>query len=578
MSKKLYKLKYDEYGNTREIIVYGSGSSVSSLSFVNKGTAFSGHEREKLGLQASLPPSIRNLDDQIENTQKIVNEKVDDIERFIFIRALFDRNVTLAHALIRSDLEKYMGIVYTPTIGHAVQKYSSLYRQANGLHFYPGNIDMAEDILRRYLHRDIRIAVVTDNQGVLGIGDQGVGGIAVCLGKLMLCTQGSGIAPWHCLPISLDVGTDNETLLADSQYLGWRHKRLVGEEYLSFIGRFVRAFRNVFPDAVCQWENFSKQNAISIRNTFIDELISFNDNLQGTGAVALAAILSAMRIKQETLGRQIYLVQGGGADAIGICEQLVAALQEDGLSEQAACDRIFLMDGVGLVKKSKSTELYNRQYAKDPKRFAWMKEVDCSDPAVVIKNAGVTVIIATGEEDSAISATAVGAMLEHTARPVVLVLADQSRSGDAMTKNICLWSKGRALMVSGNPSHRHQSPVGACRVSQGNTIFVFPGIGLGVLASGAREVLPAFFTAAARALSDSLTKAQLDEGMLLPAIADLVKVSNKVALAVAMSAVQHGVSRPCVFSSFQHQEDESRMRELIVKMRWEPEYLPLIPM
>lgn len=578
MSKKLYKLKYDEYGNTREIIVYGSGSSVSSLSFVNKGTAFSSHEREKLGLQASLPPSIRNLDDQIENTQKIVNEKVDDIERFIFIRALFDRNVTLAHALIRSDLEKYMGIVYTPTIGHAVQKYSSLYRQANGLHFYPGNIDMAEDILRRYLHRDIRIAVVTDNQGVLGIGDQGVGGIAVCLGKLMLYTQGSGIAPWHCLPISLDVGTDNETLLADSQYLGWRHKRLVGEEYLSFIGRFVRAFRNVFPDAVCQWENFSKQNAISIRNTFIDELISFNDNLQGTGAVALAAVLSAMRIKQETLGRQIYLVQGEGADAIGICEQLVAALQEEGLSEQAAYDRIFLMDGVSLVKKSKSAELYSRQYAKDPKRFAWMKDVDGSDPAVVVKNAGVTVIIATGEQDSAISAKAVGAMLEHTARPVILVLADQSRSGDTMTKNICLWSKGRALMVSGNPSHRHESPVGACRVSQGNTIFVFPGIGLGVLASGAREVLPAFFTAAARALSDSVTKIQLDEGMLLPAIADLVKVSNKVALAVAMSAVRHGVSRPCVFSNFQHQEDESRMRELIVKMRWEPEYLPLIPM
>ena len=578
MSKKLYKLKYDEYGNTREIIVYGSGSSVSSLSFVNKGTAFNSSEREKLGLQASLPPSIRDLDDQIENTQKIVSEKVDDIERFIFIRALFDRNVTLAHALIKSDLEKYMGIVYTPTIGHAVQKYSSLYRQANGLHFYPGNIDMAEDILRRYLHRDIRIAVVTDSQGVLGIGDQGVGGIAVCLGKLMLYTQGSGIAPWHCLPISLDVGTDNETLLADSQYLGWRHKRLTGEEYLSFVGRFVRAFRNVFPDAVCQWENFSKQNAISIRNPFIDELISFNDNLQGIGAVALAAILSAMRLKQQGLGQQTYLVQGAEADAIGVCEQLAAVLQEEGLSEQAACDRIFLMDGASLVKKGKSTELYSRKYAKDPKRFPWLKDINCADPTAVVKNAGVTVLVATSEQDSAISEGAVGAMLDHTDRPVVLVLADQSLSGDTMTKNICRWSKGRALMVSGNPLHSHDSPGGTCRVSQGNTILVFPGIGLGVLASGAREILPVFFTAAARALADMVTKKQLEEGMLLPAIADLVKVSNKVALAVAMSAVEHGLSRPCVFSSFQHQEDESRMRELIVKMRWEPQYLPLIPM
>jgi malate dehydrogenase (oxaloacetate-decarboxylating) len=577
MSKKLYKFKYDEYGNTREIIVYGSGSSVSSLSFVNKGTAFNGKEREKLGLQASLPPSIRDLDDQIENTQRIVSEKVDDIERFIFIRALFDRNVTLAHALIKSDLEKYMGIVYTPTIGQAVQKYSSLYRQANGLHFYPGNIDVAEDILRRYFHRDIRVAVVTDNQGVLGIGDQGVGGIAVCLGKLMLYTQGSGIAPWHCLPISLDVGTDNETLLADKQYLGWRHKRLTGEEYLSFVGRFVRAFRNVFPDAVCQWENFSKQNAISIRNAFVDELISFNDNIQGMGAVALAAVLSAMRIKKERINEQVFLVQGAGADSIGVCEQLEAALKEEGLTEEAACDRIFLMDSAGVVRKSKSVELYTRKYAKDPKRFTWLKESALTDPAGVVQKAGVTVLVTTSDS-SGITDTAVEAMLAVTNRPVILILTDQNPSNDAMVQDIYRWSKGKALLVSGNPLHRHGYAKKSCTVSQGNTILIFPGVGLGVLASGAREILPEFFTVAARTVSDFVTKKQLDEGMLLPAIADLVKVSNKVALAVAMCAVRHSVSRPCVFSSFQHQEDESRMHELILKMRWEPQYLPLIPM
>ena len=210
MAANLYRFKYDEYGNTREVISYASGASACSCSYINKGTAFSKDEREQLDLQAALPPGSRDLEAQIESSKTKVSDKVDDIEKYIFLRSLFDRNVTLAHALIKSDIEYYMKLIYTPTIGMAVQKYSSMFRQANGLHFYPGNIDRAEDILRRFSHRDIRVAVVTDNQGVLGIGDQGVGGIAVCLGKLMLYTQGAGIAPWHCLPVSLDVGTNNE--------------------------------------------------------------------------------------------------------------------------------------------------------------------------------------------------------------------------------------------------------------------------------------------------------------------------------------------------------------------------------
>ena len=250
MSSNLYRFKYDEYGNTKEIIVYASGDSARSSRYVNKGTAFSENERKKLALDATLPPGVRALFDQIQSSQKKVNEKVNDIEKYIFLRALFNRNATLAHALVKSDIETYIKLIYTPTVGLAVQQYSSMFRQANGLHFYPGNIDRAEDILRRFAHRDIRIAVVTDNHGILGLGDQGAGGIAVCHGKLMIYTQGAGIAPWHCLPISLDVGTNNEALLSDKQYLGWRKPRLEGEEYLSFIGRFVRAFRNVFPNSL----------------------------------------------------------------------------------------------------------------------------------------------------------------------------------------------------------------------------------------------------------------------------------------------------------------------------------------
>jgi malate dehydrogenase (oxaloacetate-decarboxylating) len=311
-----------------------------------------------------LPPGQRDLEAQVESSRLKIEEKNDDIEKFIFIRSLFDRNVTLAHALIQSDIANYIKIIYTPTIGLAVQKYSSMFRQANGLHFYPGNIDRAEEILLRFAHRDIRVAVVTDNQGVLGMGDQGAGGIAVCLGKLMLYSQGAGFAPWHCLPISLDVGTNNEALLKDKQYLGWRHKRLEGEEYLAFIGRFVRAFRNIFPNALCQWEDFSRQNAFSIRNAFVDEVISFNDDIQGSGAIAHAAVLSAMKIKNEKISSQKFLVHGAGASGVGIAEQLIAALREDGLSEKDALDRIFMIDQNGLIVTSRRLDLYKKKDRK----------------------------------------------------------------------------------------------------------------------------------------------------------------------------------------------------------------------
>lgn len=577
MSKIQYKFKYDEYGNTREIIVYGSGNAVSSISFVNKGTAFNEVERVKLGLQGSLPPGIRDLDDQIENCTRIVDGKVDDIERFIFVRSLFDRNVTLAHALIRSDLEKYMGIVYTPTIGLAVQKFSTLYRQASGLHFYPGNIDMAEDILHRYLHRDIRVAVVTDNQGIPGMGDQGAGGIAVCLGKLMMYTQGGGIAPWHCLPISLDVGTDNDELLNDKRYLGWRNRRLKGEEYLSFVGRFVRAFRNVFPDALCQWENLSRHNAFGIRDAFADEIITFNDNIQGTGAVALAAILSAMRAKNELLTNQKFMVFGVDSGGVGICEQLAIALQEEGLSEQEALDAIFLTDRDGVLTTKRAGEYYLKRFAKDPRRFKWLKESSLSI-ATAIAESGATVYVSTSGADGCIDQGLVTVMQANTEKPVIIPLYSPAEISEKCVRNIYDWTSGKALVASGSPLNSFEFQGNTCNVSQGNNILIFPGVGLGVLASGAREILPEFFTAAARAVSSYVAKDQLGRGQLLPAVVDLEKVSNKVALAVAMCAVRHGVSKPCVFSSFQHGEEESRLRELIARMRWNPQYLPIVPM
>ncbi len=577
MSVKMNKFVYDEFGNTKEIKVHTRGIWVHANNYVNKGTAFSETERRELGMDGSLPPAVRPLRQQVKNSLRKVLKKEDDIERYIYMRSLFDRNVTLAHAVIATDIPRFMEIIYTPTVGLACQQYSSMFRTANGVHIYPGNIDNAEEILHRYGHRDIRVAVVTDNQGILGIGDQGAGGIAICLGKLMLYTQGAGIAPWHCLPISLDVGTNNEDLLKDEEYLGWRHHRLTGSEYVRFIQQFARAFKNVFPHALCQWEDFSKQNAFAVRDAYLHDLISFNDDIQGTGAVTLAAIFAAMKIKKEKIEDQVYLVHGAGAGGIGIAEQIEAALIEHGLREDEARKRIFTLDSRGVVTSDRMVEPYKAKYAKNPVQMSWLQ--DSGDDALLdaVRHAGVTVLIGTSGQSGCFTRKVVEAMAANSERPVILPLSNPTNKAEALPQDIYKWTSGKALVATGSPFPPVEQDGRNIRIGQCNNVFIFPGVGLGVLASGAKEVLPSFFTAAAKAVADLVPPEDLDGGILMPRVEKLKDVSNGVALAVGLAAVGEGVSGPCAFSKFRHKNDPERLKLLIEKMRWEPEYLSLVP-
>ena len=577
MVSSLFRLKYDEYGNTREIVVYADGQSAQATNYINKGTAFTSAERELLELEGSLPPGHRTLEQQLAGSRMKVAQKQSDLEKYIFIRALFGRNVTLAHALIASDITSWIKIIYTPTVGIAVQNYSSMFRQAHGLHLHPGNINRAEDLLRRFGHRDIRLAVVTDNQGVLGLGDQGAGGIAVCLGKLMIYTQGAGIAPWHCLPVTLDVGTDNEELLADQQYLGWRQPRLEGEAYLSFIGRFVRAFRSVFPSAVCQWEDFSTPNAISIQNAFCDELLSFNDDLRGSGAVALANILSAMKVKKEKLIDQKFLIHGGGPSAIGIADQLRRALMQAGLKDKEACELIFIIGKQEMLVKNQGVPYYKAPYAKSLKKYPWMKDVSFNDGAKVVAQAGITTLIATSGQNYFFSEEIAEALKQNTPRPIVLLLFQHISVPDIFCQNVCKWAKDGFLLSVGH-SCNEVDDLGCSGASQCNSAMICPGVALGVLASGAREILPEFFDVAAEALSAMMNPDEIKAGKLTPDIPQIQEAALHVACAVALCAVKMGVSRPCAFSDFTHNNDESRLVRLIERMRWQPEYLPLTVM
>jgi len=574
MSESQYGFRYDEYGNTKEIVVYASGVAATTLSYVNRGTAFNEKERTLLGLQAALPPSIRSLENQVYNSTRIVKEKENDLEKYIFIRAMFERNVTLAHALIKSDLNTFMGIIYTPTVATVVQKYSSMFRRSSGLHFTPDNIDLAEDILRRYLHREIRIAVVTDNGGILGIGDQGAGGIAISLGKLMLYTQGAGIAPWHCLPVSLDVGTDNAELLNDPLYLGWRHERLQGEDYLSFIGRFARAFRNVFPNAVCQWEDFSNKNAFAIRDSFADELISFNDDIQGTGAITLAAVYSAMKIKSEQLTDQTFLVCGDGMREVGIADQIEDALKADGLTREEACRKIFIYTKDGILS-SKKRHLHNvMKFAKNPGEHPWILET--SDLSTIVKEASITVTVGACGSGGCFTRTVIEALSEVTENPVILPLSGLAEEMEIFAGDLREWSQGKALVAHCGSCFGCDIGEESAAIAPCNNVLVFPGVALGTLASGARLVLPRFFTEAARAISNSVANEALKRGRLIPALETFPDVANTVAQAVAMCAVKEGVSRQCAYADYNHQDDEIRMKKLIERMRWKPDYLPLL--
>lgn len=364
----------------------------------------------------------------------------------------------------------------------------------------------------------------------------------------------------------------------DRQYLGWRKHRLQGEEYLSFIGRFVRAFRNVFPDAICQWENFLPQNGFGIRDAFADEIISFNDNIQSTGSVALAAVISAMRNKKEKLADQKFLVLGDDSECLGICEQLYLFMEEEGVECQEARDRVFIADRNGIITTDRADAYYVRPFAKDPERFPELCLDQKQSIPTFIKKAGITVYASTFEGEGCIDKQVVSAMLSNSARPVILPLHPATDMTDACVKSIYDWSNGKALVASGSPRKEYSTSGVEWRVSQANNILVFPGIALGVLASGTREIIPKFFTVAARTVAGMVPRTDLDNGQLLPSLQDLEKISNKVALAVAMCSVEEGLSRPCVYSTFQHENDESRMRELIKKMRWFPDYLPLVAM
>jgi malate dehydrogenase (oxaloacetate-decarboxylating)/malate dehydrogenase (oxaloacetate-decarboxylating)(NADP+) len=561
-----YKICKDEDGeNVYEVDT--DGIELLHNPILNKGSGFSEEERRLFKVDGLLPSAVQTLEQQVTRTYEAFEVKNSDIERYIFLRALQDRNETLFYALLTEHLEEMIPVVYTPTVGLAVQRFSHIIRSTRGIFLSPYNIDQIDAIFQSLPYRNVEMIVVTDSEGILGIGDQGIGGMGIPVGKLSLYTAGSGINPAHCLPVTLDVGTNNEELLSDPLYLGIRKRRLRGDDYFNFIDRFVEGVKRNFPNTVLQWEDFSKQNAASILDKYREALPSFNDDIQGTGAVTLAGIQGALAIKGEELTGQVFAIYGAGAGGIGVTKQIFTALVEEGLTEEKAKERIFLLDSRGVIYEGREgVDEYKKPFARDTV-FAKGWDLNSGEGVSLeelINNVGITVLLGLSGSPGSFTAEMVGKMIEYTPRPIIFPLSNPTSKTEAKPEEIYRWTKGQAIVATGSPFGNVSYKGKVFVIGQGNNVFIFPGVGLGALAVKARVLTDEMFTAAARRLAELVSGERLGLMCVYPAISDLRYVCKEVAIKVAAKAMEQGVAEAPILPE--------ALEEAVCSRMWEPRY------
>ena len=546
-----------------------SGQMLLDNPLSNKGSAFSRDERRELGLIGLLPAHFSTIEEQLTRTYENYQRKQSDLGRYVFLTALQDRNETLFYRLLEEHITEMMPIVYTPTVGEGCRQYSHVFRRPRGLYIsYPDRNEIPSLLANAPAER-VEVIVVTDGERILGLGDLGVGGMGIPVGKLSLYTLCAGIHPSTTLPILLDVGTDNRDLLDDPLYLGWRHERVRGQEYNEFIDLFVDAIRQKFPRVLLQWEDFAKQNAAPLLKRYRDRLCTFNDDIQGTGAVTVAGLLAAMKLTRTTLGKQRIVILGAGSSAIGICDQIMATMLHAGYSEDEAKQSLWLVDSKGLVHKERyQLEASKRKYAQPIERIAKWQLSDPSNLTLseVVKNVHPTVLIGTSAQPGAFSEDIIREMAAHVERPVVFPISNPTSKSEATPSDLLEWTDGRALVATGSPFPPVNRAGRSIRIGQCNNAFIFPGLGLGVIASGAQRVTDGMFVVAARVLSECSPAMNDPDAPLYPPLECVREISRKVALAVGVEAQRVGVARPTCFEELEHH---------VTNKMWNPRYVPL---
>ena len=444
---RLFDLKQDEHGR-KYMEVYLDGIALLRLVLTNKGTAFSHEERVSLRLGGLLPPQMNTLEQQIERVYRGFVEAQTDIDKYQYLRALQERQEILFYALLERHLEEMLPIVYTPTVGAAVQHFSALYQNPRGLSFSPLDIDRADHTLSCYPMEDVRMIVATDSSAILGIGDQGYGGLAIPIGKMALYTVAGGVSPFHTMPVALDVGTERMDLINDPNYLGVRQRRLQGDDYYRFVDRFVDAVWKHWPQAVIQWEDLSKEAAFAVLERYRDRGPSFNDDIQGTGAVALAGILAACHLRNEQLSDEVVVIHGAGAGGIGVAWAIREGLVRAGLSPEEAKSRVLVLDSKGLLLSSRPMEDYKKSFAQDRSRIeGWTFEGEAPNLVETIRNAKATVLLGLSGRPGAFDEDVVRAMAKSAERPIIFPLSNPTASAEAKPEDIFQWTDGQALSL-----------------------------------------------------------------------------------------------------------------------------------
>jgi malate dehydrogenase (oxaloacetate-decarboxylating) len=555
----LFEIRRDPATGERYLHTALTGRALLDQPLLNKGSAFTEAERRELGLVGLLPTGVSPPEVQLERIYGNYRQKTSNLERYIHLVSLQDRNETAFYRLLGEHLVEMMPIIYTPVVGEACQAYSRIYRRPRGLYIAYPQREAIDAALANLGDQDVSIIVVTDGERILGLGDLGIGGMGIPIGKLSLYTVCAGIHPATTLPIILDVGTNNQALLDDPLYLGWRHTRIRGAEYDAFVEAFVNAVTKRFPRVLLQWEDFAKNNAARLLERYKDRLCSFNDDIQGTGAVTLAAAMAGVAASGGKFSEQRVVLLGAGSAAAGITSQIVTAMRAEGLTPEQARRRIWLVDSQGLVHSGRTDlDAFKLEYAQ-PREAGTLSLLE------VVKSVHPTILIGTAAQPQAFTEDIVREMARHVSRPLVFPLSNPTSKSEALPTDVIAWTEGRAFVATGSPFDDVVYDGRRIRVGQCNNAYIFPGVGLGVIASNARRVTDGMFVAAARALSE-LSPARRDSSQpLLPPLSEVRDVAKRVAVAVALQAQCDGVTEALP-------QDELQRR--IESTMWTPDYLP----
>ncbi len=545
-----------------------SGFDLMNFPMLNKGTAFSEDERTEFALHGLLPPHVGCLEDQAARRLKALRNFETDFQRYAYLRDLQDTNETLFYAVLSRNIEEMMPLVYTPTVGEGCQRFSEIWRKPRGLFLSYPNRHKIREILAHHRYDAIRAIVVSDGERILGLGDQGAGGMGIPIGKLALYSACAGIHPQACLPVLLDVGTDNRERLEDPVYVGWRHERVRGAEYDDFVEAFIEAVVDRWPHVLLQWEDFAGINAGRLLDRYRNRLCSFNDDIQGTAAVAAGTLLAAINVTGVPLSEQRIVLCGAGSAGIGIASFLVSAMMDSGLSDSEARSRFYALDKDGLLIEGLSGIRQSQVPFVKPRSVTtnWKLETQNQIGLFdVVSNARPTTLIGVSGQPGAFGEKVIRAMAAHVERPVIFPLSNPTSRCEATPEDLVRWTDGRALIGTGSPFRSVSWCNRQMPIDQTNNSYIFPGLGLGILSVNATRVTDSMFTAAAKCLAE-LSPARMDKsGRLLPPVSEIRSVSIAIARTVALQAITEGIADPV-------REDalESRIRSCI----WEPAYLP----